>query len=172
MSHRTFIVGNEYTRYTCSPGGGCRLGLVQLGVLISGYFIPPPFPLRPSLLTTFPLSPILIPEPASLPRPLLHLSFSFPSTSNIPLSPMPLKCTIAPSVGQYEQEAYIANYTVLCHQAWGWYIDRNTPRNLWRQRETRERGWRVVVLCAARRNRRFSYYPFYRFRPYQKRGSN
>lgn len=119
MSHRTFIVGNEYTRYTCSPGGGCRLGLVQLGVLISGYFIPPPFPLRPSLLTTFPLSPILIPEPASLPRPLLHLSFSFPSTSNIPLSPMPLKCTIAPSVGQYEQEAYIANYTVLCHQAWG-----------------------------------------------------
>lgn len=63
---RTFNVENEYTRCTCSPGGGCRLGSVQLGVLISGYFIPPPFPLR-SPLIALPLSRFSSPnQPTSL----------------------------------------------------------------------------------------------------------
>lgn len=172
---RAFNAENEYTRYTCSPGDGCRLGSVQLGVLISGYFIPPPFPLR-SPLTALPLSRFSSPKPASLPRPPRSPFLSFPSTS-VSLSPVPaLKCTTAPPAGQYEQEAYIANYTVLCHRARGWY--RNTPRNLWRQREKRgreyaARGMEAPPLCAARRDRRFSYYPFYRFYPreYQS-GSN
>lgn len=121
---RTFNTENEYT---CSPGGGCRLGLVQLGVLISGYFIPPLFRFA-ALLSRHPSAlPVFIPESASLPRPR-QSSFSFSSTS-VSLSLVPaLKCTTAPPVGQYEQETYIANYTVLCHRAQGWY--RNTPRNL------------------------------------------
>lgn len=89
MSHSSFCRGmsrtgnepfnaeNEYTcRCTCSPGGGCRLGSVQLGVLISGYFIPPPFRFAPSPSHRPSALPVLIPESASLPRPLRPPSLS------------------------------------------------------------------------------------------------
>lgn len=176
---RTFNTENEYTRCTCSPGSGCRLGSVQLGVLISGYFIPPPFRFAPPTTSTShrsSASPVLIPESASLSLP----SFS-PFVLLVPadesLSPVPaLKCTTAPPVGQYEQEAYIANYTVLCHRAQGWYRNREKLVTSAREARAGVRGARGATpsLCATRRDRRFSYYPFYRFHPreYQKRGCN
>lgn len=137
MPRSSFCRGDEphvqhwkrvYPVYVCSPG--CRLGSVQLGVLISGYFIPPPFRFAPPSsppLTALPLFPFSSPnQPASL---VLFALLLIPADERVSFSRVSaLKCTTAPPVDQYEQEAYIANYTVLCHRAQGWY--RNTPRNL------------------------------------------
>lgn len=71
-------------------------------------------------------------------------------------------------MGQYGQEAYIANYTVLCHRTRGVGIE--TPRetcdvNGGADVERGTRGDARPSSCATAQDRRFSYYPFYRFYP-------
>lgn len=90
---------------TYSPGSGCRLGSVQLRVLISGYFMrPSPLPPRRQPGLPPPRPPFLRTELSTSPRALLHVD---PPSRPPCTPPRPAKVhRTAPLTEQYGQEVY------------------------------------------------------------------